>query len=155
MIALLLQSLTGLTQIDSTSLPRAWSGPDGSICMTLGRAALLLNAEDSLKQLYEMNGLLEEALMDSRILAQLNTETINNLLAQKVTLQSKIKVLEDRLNLKSDKITLYLDELQECDMALDKANKKLKRQKTATTVTSIISGSAIVAIIVTVLTIVF
>lgn len=157
MIVLLLQSSVALTQVDSirtSSAPAAWAGPDGSICMTQERAALLLNAEDSLNQLYIMNSLIEDALIDCRTLTQISEESINNLIEQKLTLQAKIKLLEERLHLKNDKIMLYLEEVDECNIALTNANKKLKRQKTATTITSVVGASALVAIIVTVLTIV-
>lgn len=154
MIVLLLQSLTALTQDSTSSIVQAWQGPDGSICMTMGRAAKLLNAEDSLQILYIQNTMLENVILDANLVISLSEEAMDNLMIQKMVLQSKIKVLEDRLNLKSDKIMLYLEEIDECSIKLTKANKKLKRQKTATTITSVIGSSAIVAVIVTVLIIV-
>ena len=119
--------------------------------MTQERAASLLNSEDSLQQLYVMNSLLEDALRDSRILVNAKTETLENLMFQKIELQRKIEVIENRLDIKSDKITLCIKEVHECSIALDNANKKLKKQKIATTVTTIIGSTALVAVIVTVL----
>ena len=131
-----------------------WLGPDSSICMTQSKAAKLANARDSLTQLYIENQLISNALRNSNIVVRASDASITNLLEQKTVLEQKIKVLEERLNLKTDKIMLYMDEVDECNIMLENTNKKLKKQKTLTIVTSTITGISIVGIIVSVLIIV-
>jgi len=131
-----------------------WLGPDSSICMTQSKAAKLANARDSLTQLYIENQLISNALRNSNIVVRASDASITNLLEQKTVLEQKIKVLEERLNLKTDKIMLYMDEVDECNIMLENTNRKLKRQKTLTIVTSTITGVSIVGIIVSVLIIV-
>ena len=149
-IVLLFQSSIALTQ-DSVQV---WIGPNGTVGMTQEKAAQLINAEDSLQILYIENKLITNALQDCNLLTNVSEEVLNNLLEQKVELEGKIKTLQNRLGLKADKIMLYMDEVEECDIMLQKANTKLKRQKTMTTVTTVIGSSALVAVIVTILIIV-
>ena len=84
MIVLLFQSLTGSTQVNSTQVDStiltAWSGPNGSICMTADRAAQLINAEDSLSHLIKLNEMLDDLLFDTKLIVDMSNEQIHNLL---------------------------------------------------------------------------
>lgn len=147
MIVLLFQSLIALTQTDSLNKLNAWIGPDGSVCMTAERAAVLLNAEDSLVILYELNLLNETVLLDYRNIVSTSKESLKNLLNQKQELERKIAEFEERLNIKSDKVIILEQEVSEKSILLIETEKKFKRQKTLTIVTSTIGGVALITTI--------
>ena len=143
-----------LLSIDLTAQNDVWIVEDGSVCMTPLKAAKYANMKDSLNRLYIQNQLLEDALQNSTIVVSATSETINTMLKKKKLLEHKITVLEERLNLKSDKIMLYSDELDNCSVLLNKSNKTIKNQKSVIIVTSTLASVGIVALIVTILTIV-
>jgi hypothetical protein len=144
-----MQSSIGLTQ-DSVS---AWINVDGNVCMTPTKAAQLLNDSDSLDVLYGENKLIEQALLDCQILASLKDEVLDDMLERKKELESKIEVLEERLQVRDTKVKLSAKEIDECNLILDKNNKKLKKARTATAIVSVVGGVSFLGALVLVLSV--
>lgn len=145
MILLQLVSLQGYSQND------VWPGPDNSICMTKGKGAELANMMDSLSNLYILNELLEETIRNSNTVIKSSEESLSNLFNQKTVLENKILNLEKQLDIRSDKETLLDGQIEYCSASLFKANKQIKKQKTAMTIMGTVTGISLIGIIVSVL----
>lgn len=121
--------------------------------MTKEKAAELANMMDSLSNLYTLNKLLEETIKNSDIVIKSTEESLSNLFNQKTALENKILSLEKQLNIRLDKESLLKEEIEQCSIVLIKANKQIKRQKTAMAVTGTIAGISLVGIIISILVI--
>ena len=148
MIVLTTLSLPGLSQLtDSTTV---WE-IDGNICMYPEKAALLVNSYDTLQKLKVRHKLIESTLSECRTLVTLKTKAIESLIKEKIQLQSKIQIINDRLINKDNNIDIFKFEVKSYKSDIIIANKKIKAQDVKIKVISVISGVAIVALIVTVI----
>lgn len=145
MTALLLHSLTGLTQDIKDSV---LINSDGKVVMDVYVAADLTNKADSFAIVSGKLLILEEQIRSLTTNVKASKKLLENTIAERNELVKKLEEYEKSLNVKSERIQFYVKQSEEQQELIVKLNNVRKKRKVFNTVIVVSSASIITGLII-------